>query len=221
MNHRMQRSLVSIWTLVVCLVVLLGPDASQQDPTWIDGVYDAADHEADGHNTATRALDTPATDHRTGFSGHMIKVDSFEGLTRSESKEYGIPDALPDVRGSPGRLLPIAPCGDVSLPLSVGPLAVLARSVLSPKFETGEDKGDDLAMRTVNNVFQTFELSPLMVKATPATPITIVNTGNFRDTRTPNDIGEDSGDRIQFGAVVMPNGAVGTTMEEASQGSTY
>jgi len=52
---------------------------------------------------------------------------------------------------------------------------------------------------------------------TPITSITLLN--NLRDTRGLNDVGIAQGDRILFGADVVPNGFQGTTIA-AVQGST-
>lgn len=50
----------------------------------------------------------------------------------------------------------------------------------------------------------------------PITSITDLN--NFRDTRSLNDVGMGQGDRIQFGANVVPNEAAGTTMAATQNG---
>jgi hypothetical protein len=50
----------------------------------------------------------------------------------------------------------------------------------------------------------------------PITSITDLN--NFRDTRSLNDVGLGQGDRIQYGAEVVPNDAAGTMMA-ATQGT--
>jgi hypothetical protein len=125
MNQHLRQNHVSFWTLMVCLIgavlVALPLDAAayQQDPTWIYGIYDAADLEDDGDNVGTRAPNTPATTNGAGLNGHLIKVDSFEGLTRFQFKEHRSPDALPDVRVHRKLLSISLSSQNLSLPPSV------------------------------------------------------------------------------------------------------
>src|SRR5262245_25420576 len=132
MNQRMQRSLVSMLALMLCMGGAIDFDVFQQDPTWIEGIYDSADYEDDGDDVGMRAADTPATRNgqRVGdYSPAFIPLQSF---TASRSVRYERPYAVPEVRGPPEVTAHCATSGR-ALPL-VSSLSFLVRVLPNSRF---------------------------------------------------------------------------------------
>src|SRR5262245_18788873 len=101
MNRRMRRSLNSIWALMLFMNGAFDFDVFQQDPTWIEGIYDSADYEDDGDDVGTRAADTPATRNGQRIGDYLPAFIPLQGLTASRSVRYERPYAVPEVRGPP------------------------------------------------------------------------------------------------------------------------